>query len=332
MKSVILYRTLQCRFIDRVGNVEQLKIIIIMSENVKTLVFPEGGTGTQGLDPNLLFAMNGGGGFGNGMNNPFWAIVLLAFLRQWGFGGNGYGNNGNCQLSAIQEQLNTIQGQNSLMSAIQGGTNEVRNLANTLNCDVNAVQAGINSIQQAICNVGNQVGMNAQGIINAVNSGNTAITNQLQNCCCQTQQNILKMGYENQIANLQQSNMLQSNFASLNYNNAEQTCAIKQNATDNANRIIAKIDEVQDAAKNEKIATLTAQLAAANARAERQAELAPIAKALADIQCKQPNTISVPYPQLTALPTVLVNGLGNAGAFGYGLGCGCGLASQSLWS
>lgn len=282
----------------------------------------------EGNNDAMTAALMNNGGFGN-MNNPFWAIVLLAFLRQWGFGNDGFGN-GHGQANAIQEQLNTIQGQNALMGAIQGGTNEVRNLANTLNCDVNAVQAGINSIQQAICNVSNQVGMNAQGIINAVNSGNTAIINQLQSCCCQTQQNILKMGYENQIANLQQTQMLQNNFASLNYSQAEQSCAIRQNATDNANRIIAKIDAVQDAAKDEKIASLTAALASAQARAERQAELAPITKALADIQCKQPNTISVPYPQLTALPTALVNGL--AGGIGYGLGCGFGCAGQSLWS
>ena len=60
-----------------------------MSE--KTYVFPEGNGSS--LDPNLVAMMNGGGGFGgNGFNNPFWALVLLAFLRNnFGWGGDGNG-------------------------------------------------------------------------------------------------------------------------------------------------------------------------------------------------------------------------------------------------
>lgn len=55
-----------------------------MDETSKIYQF--GGSGT--LDPNLILAMNGGGGFGGGMNNPFWALILLAFLRNVGWNGN----------------------------------------------------------------------------------------------------------------------------------------------------------------------------------------------------------------------------------------------------
>lgn len=73
--------------------------------NEKTYVFPEGGN--NGLDPNLLLSMNGGFG-GNGMwNNPIWAIVFLAALRNGGIFGNDGGNGYHSQLSQIQDTLNT---------------------------------------------------------------------------------------------------------------------------------------------------------------------------------------------------------------------------------
>ena len=63
-----------------------------------------------------------------------------------------------------------------------------------------------------------------------------------------------------------------------------------------------KLDAIEDSRKNRQIADLTAQLTAANSRAERAAELAPITKALSDIQCKQPNTVTVPYQPFVTVP------------------------------
>lgn len=252
--------------------------------------------------------MNGGMG-GNGMwNNPIWAIVFLAALRNGGIFGDNNGNGGRCQMSQIQEQLQTIQGNNSLMSAIQGGTNEVRSLANTLNCDYNAVQGAINGVQSAICNVGNQLGMGTAQVINAINSGDTSIITAVKDCCCQTQQSILKMGYEGQINNLQQSQLIQNGFCQIGYEAAQNANGIKQAISDQTLSVIAKIDAQESARKDREINALTAQLATVNARAERQAELAPIYKALSDIQAKQPSTVSVPYPQLTAIPNYMLYG------------------------
>lgn len=245
---------------------------------------------------------NGGMGGGAMWNNPIWAIVFLAALRNGGIFGNE-GNGGRCQLSQIQEQLQTIQGNNSLMSAIQGGTNEVRSLANTINCDVNAVQGAINAVQASICSVGNQVGMSSAQIVNAIQNGNMQLANTLQNCCCDIKTNILTQGYESRLNNMQQSQLIQNGFAQVGYASAEQTCAIKQNNTDNTNRVIAKLDAIEDSRKDREINSLTAALTAANSRAERQAELAPIYKALSDIECKQPNTVTIPYSPVTPVPS-----------------------------
>lgn len=140
-----------------------------MSET-KQFFFPEGG--------------NNGSNDGNGMwNNPWWALIFLAAFRNNGglFGGDSNGS-GQARFDALQEQLNSIQGQNALMAAIAGGANEVKALATTLNCDINAVQNAINEVRGAVSN--------------GVNGVKQLITEQ---------------GYQNQLSNCQQTNMFVNN-------------------------------------------------------------------------------------------------------------------------
>ena len=276
-----------------------------MSE--KTYVFPEGNGSS--LDPNLVAMMNGGGGFGgNGFNNPFWALVLLAFLRNnfcWG----GDGNGGNCSAAFVSSQLG---------QAIAGNANALSNLSTHLDCSIGQVQTGIAALQSAIQSVANQTGMSGMQVINAIQSGNTAIANQISQCCCDNKLLTTSQGYENRINNLQQSQLIQNGFNQIGYAAAEQTCAIKQNQTDNTSRVLAKLDAIEDSRKDREISSLTAALTAANSRAERQSELAPIYKALADIQCKQPSTFSVPYQPFTAIPNCVAYQMGLCGGFPYG--------------
>ena len=276
-----------------------------MSE--KTYVFPEGNGSS--LDPNLVAMMNGGGGFGgNGFNNPFWALVLLAFLRN-NFGWGGDGNGGNCSAAFVSSQLG---------QAIAGNANALSNLSTHLDCSIGQVQTGIAALQSAIQSVANQTGMSGMQVINAIQSGNTAIANQISQCCCDNKLLTTSQGYESRISNLQQSQLIQNGFNQIGYAAAEQTCAIKQNQTDNTSRVLAKLDAIEDSRKDREISSLTAALTAANSRAERQSELAPIYKALADIQCKQPQTIPVPYQPFTAIPNCVAYQMGLCGGFPYG--------------
>lgn len=285
-----------------------------MSE--KTYVFPEGNGSS--LDPNLVAMMNGGGGFGgNGFNNPFWALVLLAFLRN-NFGWGGDGNGGNCSAAFVSSQLG---------QAIAGNANALSNLSTHLDCSIGQVQTGIAALQSAIQSVANQTGMSGMQVINAIQSGNTAIANQISQCCCDNKLLTTSQGYENRISNLQQSQLIQNGFNQIGYAAAEQTCAIKQNQTDNTSRVLAKLDAIEDSRKDREISSLNAALTAANSRAERQSELAPIYKALSDIQCKQPSTFSVPYQPFTAIPNCVAYQMGLYGGFP------CGPNSYgSIWS
>ena len=252
-------------------------------------------------------ALLANGGMG-GMNSPFWAFLLLAYLSRNG-GLGGYGDN-NCQLSQIQATLNTNQGQTLLMSAIKDNNGAVHELATTLNCNTNAIQSAINAIQSAIANVGSQVGYNAMQTINAINSGNAGLANQLASCCCDVKQLVTTQGYEGRLQNLQQSQLIQNGFSQIGYASAEQTCSLKQNNNDNTNRLLAKLDAIEDSRKDREIATLTAQLASVNARAERATELAPIYKALEEIKGKQPSVATIPYPNLVGVPASQLYGYG----------------------
>ncbi len=295
-----------------------------MSE--KTYVFPEG-SGNGSLDPNLLLSMNGGG-FGGGMwNNPIWAIVFLAALRNGGIFGNDGGNGYHSQLSQIQDTLNTNQGNTLLMDAIKGNQTAIGQLASTINCNYNAVQCAINAVQSAIAGVGNQVGMGQMQIINSVQAGNTAIANQIAQCCCDNKLLTTQQGYENRINNLQQSQLIQNGFCQVGYEAAQNSNKAIQASTDNTNRVIAKLDAIEDSRKDREIASLTAALTAANSRAERQAELAPIYKALNDIQCKQPSTITVANPSAVAVPACAAWQMGLNGGYPYGYN-----PSGSIWS
>ena len=159
-----------------------------------------------------MMAMMNNGGFG-GMNGGWWIWILLLLFGNGGWG--GYGNNNLGLTTGFQDRLSTIQetlqdNHNSdlLMSAIKGNDGATRELAATLNCDFNTLSSNICAIQGAIKDVGGQVGFSAERVINAVNAGDCNVIQAIKDCCCNTQQSILKMGYENQISTLNQTNEL----------------------------------------------------------------------------------------------------------------------------
>lgn len=250
----------------------------------------------RGLDPNMVAAMmnNNRGGCGWGDMGAWWIVILLIF--GWGGFGNGFGGGFNGRgtaqgLADLGSLVNNDAGRELLMSAIQGNGTAISQLASTVHCDVNALQGSIANLSTQL----GQLGLGQRDIIAAMNSGNTAIMSKLCDCCC-----------ESRLAICQQTNTLQGaingvnsgverGFSALGYALADQGCQSRQNANDNTRAILAKLDAMEDSRKDREIAALTAQLTAANSRAERQAELAPIYKQLSDIACKQMPTFPMPY-------------------------------------
>lgn len=178
--------------------------------------------GGNRLDPNLLLALNNGarnqdmwGGAG-----IWWIWILLLFgwgRNGWGgWGGNG-GNDNECccnPCNALPWALNGDTGRELLMQAIQGNGNAISQLASTLNCDIKSLQTNLCNIQGLIQNVGNQVGLSGQQIINSIQNIGCTIGNQIQSCCCNLQSSIERQGYENRIATINQTDDIKSDAAS----------------------------------------------------------------------------------------------------------------------
>lgn len=269
--------------------------------DAKTYVFGEGG-GNRGIDPAVAMLMSGGMGGGAAMwNNPIWALVFLGMFGDGNFFGNGRNRGGGAAVAAADTAFVSSQ----LGQAIAGNANAISNLSTHLDCSIGQIQTALSALQSAICNVGNQVGMNAMQIINAVNSGNASIASALQSCCCEIKQGIsgVNVGIER-------------GFGDLKYENAANTCAVKQAIADQTQTVLAKLDAMEDSRKDREIASLTAALTAANSRAERQAELAPIYKSLADIECKQPTTVTTAYSPFVAVPNCVAAQMGLYGVAG----------------
>lgn len=202
--------------------------------------------------------MNGGFGGANAMwNNPMMYLVWLAVLGNggFGFGGNRGGSiELNGRFDAIQSQIDTNHNNDIAMQAIQGNHNAIHELAGILNTSFANVSSGICDVRSAIKEVGGQVGFSAERVINAANVGDMNIITAIKDCCCQTQQNIIKMGYENQINNLNQTNTIQSGFdrtntglergfSSVAYETQRQTCDIINSGKDNTQRIIDTLND-----------------------------------------------------------------------------------------
>ena len=190
-------------------------------------------------------------------NNPFAYMMMMGVMR-WMYGDNwnNRDNGADVQRAEIQSQIESLRNQmadnqnsNLLMGAIQGNGNDLKMLASNLNCDFNALQTSVCGIQAAIQQVGGQVGFSAERVINAISQGNLQMTMALKDCCCQTQQNIIKMGYENQLGQKDLQNAMQQGFSytntgieraasNLGYQMATNKCDIIRSGEMNTQRII----------------------------------------------------------------------------------------------
>ena len=171
------------------------------------LVFPEAGgrSYSGGIDPTLLLALSGNGGFG-GMNNPFWMMFMLPFIYPFfgsmlggnGWFGGGFGGNNN-GVGYLANQLNNDAGRDLILQAINGRADAIAQLAQLLNTSISTVQNGINSLNTTLVTMDGNVKLTGAQIINAIQSGDAALAQQFAQCCC-----------ENRLAICQQTNALET--------------------------------------------------------------------------------------------------------------------------
>lgn len=268
-----------------------------MTEEAKTYVFGNSDNSA------LMAAMANNGGFGGG--GGWWAWIILMAL----WGGNGFGRNGQ-DTQEILATLNGDQGRQMLMSAIEGNSTAISQLASSLHCDVNSIQTALNAVQASICQVGNTVGMTGMQIVNAVQAGDANLASQLANCCCENRLLTTTQGYENRIALAEQTSFLGAKIDNQTNIISDKFCDLEKRELQN------KIDALR-----EERSTLLGRISNAEQTAAIQGYIAsvvsPLAADVAAIKCAQPPTVSVPYPTLQAVQTTpYCANFGTFGSFG----------------
>lgn len=244
----------------------------------------------------------------------------------FGNGNFGFGGNNNGRGDAERQML---------MDAIQRNGVDISQLASSVGCSKDQILAAINAVSTAICNQSAQMGQGFNQVLTAMLQGNNALTAQICECCCGIKGLVTEQGYQNQLAILNQTNTFQSGinnlavgqergFSNLGYAMTEQACQSRQNADANTRAVLAKLDAIEDSRKDRELAEKDRIIATLTARSERQAELAPIYKQLADIACKQPPTVNIPYiPAMSNLVPVSYSQPVSFGVAPYANGCGC---------
>lgn len=242
----------------------------------------------KGLDASSVMAALGNrGGLGGDLGDII-ALVVIASL----FGnGNGFGGGNN---SAEREMI---------MSAINRNGLDISTIASTLNCSIGQVNAGINNLATQMCNIGSQVGLSGQQVINAIQLGNNQLSSQLAACCCDMRNAVTTQGFENRLAIQDQTNTLSNLIAAQNTMINDKFCALEQR------ELQSKIEALR-----EQNSTLQTQITIGNQTAQVNqivaAATTPIINAvnalqneISGIKCKLPEYVSVQKNEGIYLPT-----------------------------
>ena len=266
-------------------------------------------------DSNLVMPVTpaygmGGMGYGNSMwgGDWFaWIILLLLFgNRGWG---NGWGNDSSCCAPATCADLQRGFDNQSIMNKLNGLEN---GLCDGFYAQNTNILNGFHGVDNAVCQLGYQT-----------QQGFSTLGAQLANCCCETREDIQGVNYNtlqglNNIGSkidsccCETQRQIERGFCDTNYNLATNTTAIIQNAHNDTDRVIAKLDAMEMARKDETIDALRSQVNALN-----------LAQSQANQNTYLINTLRpCPVPAYAACNPWAGSGYGGCGTYSN-CGCGC---------
>ena len=173
--------------------------------------------GKEGI--NILPVVGNGGGTDSAtamalmQNNPWMYLVMMALFGNggFGFGNRGAGTNGvldmetQNKLNSLQAQINDNNNNQWAREAIQGNGFAISQLSQNLGVNYNSLVQAINMVNAGIAQLGAQNGMGFASVTNAINLGNLNLIQQLKDCCCATQKQIMQQGYEGRIETIKQT-------------------------------------------------------------------------------------------------------------------------------
>lgn len=283
----------------------------------------------QGNSVPAWWAMNNNGLFGNnGLGGGILGFLLgLFFGNGWGGGFGGFGGWGGNAGGAgfLSNQINNDSGRELLMNAItsqgEASRTAVQNLATMLGQDYSQVSAAIGTIQSALSSIALQQAVSVPQIINSIQSGNAALQSQLCQCCCENRLLTTEQGYQSQLRTLEQTNQLGSQAdrnanAIINAINAQTVAMNDQFCAAKERDLQLKIDTQADL-----ITQLRGQISNDKQTETFTAAFNTLNNKITELAARQPQTVPVQWPALTAVNTTpYVNGGYYGSAFGFGNG------------
>lgn len=245
----------------------------------------------------LVANIDGNGNNGNnwGDTGAWWIVLFVLFFAfgGWGGGFGGFGGNGGAlQGYATQADIQRGFDNSAVISKLDGISNGLCDGFYAMN---NSMLTGFNGINTNIMQTGYgiQQAINADTVANMQNTN--ALQSQLANCCCETREAI----------------------QGVNYNMATNTCALQNTMNNNTRDIIdsqqAGTRAILDFLTNDKIATLQAENNDLRRAASQDRQNALLTTTMA----AQTNQI-IDAIRPTPVPSFPASNL-----YGYAYGCGC---------
>ena len=296
-------------------------------DDSKIFMFPDGGT-KQTSDVNSLLPllmMNGGGMNGGGWMWIIFLFFLYPLMRNGGLFGNA-GANGNGCLGPLANMVNNNDGRDLLMQAINGNGAAIQNLASMFGAKVDMIQAAINSVNNSVAQIGCKIDSSTGALLNAGTQNTMTLAQQLATCCCNLKTAISDSAHQSQLETIRQTDAIKESvggvgsavtrgFSDVGYALRDQTCNLDKSIGVVGDRIIARLDASEKSAMQDKINALQTQLTTEHQSGVIAQQIAaavnPIAQAVNEIKCAQPQTVTVPYQPFQAVP--------NCVAYQYGM-------------
>ena len=255
--------------------------------------------------PSVPIVANLDGNNGNNWNDGSWLWFLIVVFAIFGGWGNGFGGFGGGINGGVGNEIQRGFDNQAVISKLDGLSNGLCDGFYAMN---NSMLTGFNGINTNIMQTGYgiQQAINADTVANMQNTN--ALQSQIANCCCETREAI----------------------QGVNYNMAANTCALQNTMNNNTRDIIdsqnAGTRAILDFLTQDKIATLTAEnndlrRAASQDRQNALLTTAMTAQTSQILDAVRPTPVPA-YP--AASPCGLGNWSPNVLANGYfGNGCGC---------
>lgn len=272
-------------------------------------------------DSNMVMPVTpayGMGGYGNGMFGGDWFAWIILLLLFGGRGwGNGWGNDSSCCAPATCADLQRGFDNQSVQNKLNGLEN---GLCDGFYAQNTNILNGFHGVDNAVCQLGYQT-----------QQGFSTLGAQLADCCCTTQRSIDNAMFQNaQGINsigskidsccCETQRQIERGFCDTNYNLATNTTAIIQNAHNDTDRVIAKLDAMEAARQAEKIAALQAENQSLKFQASQTAQNSYLTATMDANQAELIRRLGRDCPT----PAYLVpNPNCCYGNYGYNTGCGC---------